>query len=171
MFAHREQKEDAIIRLPTAALVATESLRRPGPQAFSEAPPGRAEEKIPIFWRVFGGTVLSIAALACMTVYQQFNNGINDLRKELNAERETRADLVKKDEVSNRLSQVWTGIKDASAANTEITAIKERCAILQEQLKAADNDRKAQCSELQLLRERLSRLEGQIAPKAPTKGP
>ena len=74
-------------------------------QASEEPKPKDKEEDkgIPVFWRIFGGTMLSIAALVCITVYQQFNNGINDLRKELSGEHEARADLVKKEELNTRL--------------------------------------------------------------------
>jgi hypothetical protein len=158
-----EHKHDALIRLPAAALVTAEALR--GPQT-AEAPPlARTEERMPLFWRVFGGTTLSILALVGITVYQQFNNGILDLRRELIAEREFRGDAVKKEELNSRLSPVWSSLKDANAAAGEITALKERCTMLQDQLKTAENDRKALSAELQQLRDRLVRLEARAEKK------
>ena len=35
-----------------------------------------------LFWRVFGGTILSIVALAAVTLYNNLSNGISDLRAE-----------------------------------------------------------------------------------------
>ena len=37
----------------------------------------KAEEKISVFWRVFGGTILSITALAVISAYQSLANGIH----------------------------------------------------------------------------------------------
>ena len=51
---------------------------------------GRNEEKISIFWRVFGGTILSIVALAVITLYNSISSNISDLRNEVNREREAR---------------------------------------------------------------------------------
>src|SRR5262249_6686951 len=36
----------------------------------------KEEKKLPMFWRVFGGTVLSIAALLAVTLYQQLHGKI-----------------------------------------------------------------------------------------------
>lgn len=163
MLTDREDhKQDALIRLPAAALVAAEALR--GPQAVEASAP-RSEERMPLFWRVFGGTTLSILALVGITIYQQFNNGILDLRRELIAEREFRADVVKKDELNSRLSPMWAGLKDVHAAAGEVNALKERCAMLQDQLKTAENDRKMLCAEMQQLRDRLVRLEARAEKK------
>jgi len=171
MFANRDEKQDALVRLPATALVATESLRttnalgcEPSP---TQAP--RAEEKMPLVWRVFGGTMLSICALACITVYQQFNTGINDLRRDWAAEHEARAELVKKDELNSRLTPLWTEVKNGNTLGQEITALKERCTMLQEQLKAGENDRKVLGTELQQMRDRLVRLEARQEPRPPVK--
>jgi len=110
--------------------------------------------------------MLSICALACITVYQQFNNGISDLRKDWANEHEARTDLVKKDELNSRLTPLWTGVKDAHAMISEITALKERCTMLQEQLKTAENDRKSLGAELQQMRDRLVRLEARQEPRS-----
>src|SRR5437763_8513349 len=45
------------------------------------------DEKVSIFWRVFGGTILSIVALAAVTLYNNLSSGISDLRAELTRER------------------------------------------------------------------------------------
>ena len=50
------------------------------------------------FLRVFGGTLLSIAALVCITLYQQFTSTISELRNNLNNLNQSRGDLVKNDD-------------------------------------------------------------------------
>jgi hypothetical protein len=79
------------------------------------------EKRFPLFWRVFGGTLLSIAALVLINVYQGFSNGLhdlrndmghlnNDVRKELGRLSETQADLVKKEEFVSRMTSVWDSV-------------------------------------------------------------
>jgi DNA repair exonuclease SbcCD ATPase subunit len=161
---HREQKTEVHAHPPATNLVAAETLRK---AAAPVEPPASAkiEERLSVFWRVFGATILSIAALVCLTIYQQFNTGINDLRKDLDAERVERANLIKKDDLDTRLAPVWTSIKDAAAYNRDITALKERCAMLQEQLTAAQDASKAMSADVQqitTLKDRCSALEEKL---------
>src|SRR5690348_5294551 len=76
-------------------MTATELMRSASEPSRAESAEARNEEKISIFWRVFGGTILSIVALAVITLYNSISTNISDLRNELNREREARADLVK----------------------------------------------------------------------------
>ncbi len=101
-------------------------------------PDGRADEdRFTLFWRVFGGTILSIFALAAVTVYNNLTTSVselrselhrvnNDLRGEVARANEARADLVRKDEFNSRLTTVWDGIKTMQAqtigSTTAVTA-------------------------------------------------
>ena len=38
---------------------------------------GSGDERMSLFWRLFGGTILSIVALAAITVYNSLNTGIS----------------------------------------------------------------------------------------------
>ena len=67
------------------------------------APPAKGEEKISVFWRVFGGTILSIVALVVITVYQQFSSSLAELRNDMIRSNEARAELLKKDEFNSRM--------------------------------------------------------------------
>jgi chromosome segregation ATPase len=129
-----------------------------------DAPPAKEEARISIFWRVFGGTLLSIAALVVVTVYQQFTSSLNDLRgelghlnidlrKDMSRLSEAQADLVKKDDHNGRLRSVWDSIKELQADKSTVTALKERAAVLQELFKAAEEERKDLVRQLQQLRE------------------
>jgi chromosome segregation ATPase len=119
---------------------------------------------MPLFWRVFGGTVLSIAALACVTAYQQLTGNINevrgdlghlstDLRKDMGRLGEAQADLVRKDEFNTRMKSVWDSLKELRAEGGAIAALRERGALVEQQLKAGDEERKELGRELQRLRE------------------
>src|SRR5262245_9216463 len=65
-----------------ATIVAAEILRS---TAMAAAPttPAKAEERLPVFWRVFGATLLSIAALVIITLCQHFNGSLNELHTEI----------------------------------------------------------------------------------------
>jgi uncharacterized protein (DUF3084 family) len=174
-------------------LLAAETLRKcaevtvPEPAPAAAAPKG--EERISLFWRIFGGTLLSIAALVIMTVYQQFSANIADLRAgithlnevdaqtvkkdELNEVRasvthlnEVHADMVRKDDVNARTTALWGAIKETGS---EVPNLKTRETILETQLKAVEDERKELQKEVQALRERVIGLEGRQA-AAPAKG-
>ena len=96
------------------------------------------EERMSMFWRVFGGTILSIVALAAITVYNGLNSGISELRAELNRVNsdlraevaragEARAELVRKDEFNARVTTVWDGIKTMQAQSlSQTTAVSSQ---------------------------------------------
>src|SRR5207302_2481288 len=79
-----------------APVLTANVLRRASAPLAAPAPKG--EEHFPLFWRIFGTTVLSIAALVAVTLYQQLSNAITDLRGQCHAVSEACGDLVKKDE-------------------------------------------------------------------------
>src|SRR4051812_38780418 len=66
---------------------AAETVR---PKAAAE--PFKPEEKISVFWRVFGGTILSITALVVIQAYQAISGTIHDLRADQTRMREQAAD-------------------------------------------------------------------------------
>ncbi len=141
-------------------ILAAESLRT------GDTPPKRkeaekAEERISIFWRVFGGTILSITALSVISAYQSIGNNIHDLRTDIGRLRETSGEYIKKDEFNNRATSLWSGIEKAQAVGPTVTVLNNRTAALENQLVAADHERKELCREVLQLRERLAKLEGQ----------
>ena len=138
------------------------------------------EEKLSLFWRVFGGTLLSIGALVAITVYNNFTGTIAELRAELNRANEARADLVRKDEFNTRLTTNYErikGIEQQNAAQTAtLTTLKTEAEGLKERLAKATADlessRKetAQATEaikkdvaaLELVKERLTLTAGEL---------
>jgi chromosome segregation ATPase len=84
------------------------------------------EEHISVFWRVFGGTILSIVALVAITLYNNLTAGIADLRADLSREREARADMIKKDEVNTRVTAIFDRLRGIEAVKVELEGLKEK---------------------------------------------
>jgi len=84
------------------------------------------DERVSLFWRVFGGTILSIVALISITLYNNISASISELRAELSREREARAELVKKDEFQARSQAQYERIRAAEGLKADIEGLKER---------------------------------------------
>jgi hypothetical protein len=88
--------------------------------------PARRNQKISLFWQVFGGTILSIVALIILTAYSQLTSMQTDLRREMN---QVEVDQVKKDEFSARLSVLWNSIKSLQDTSTSLLSLNEHAKI------------------------------------------
>src|SRR5262245_32964670 len=97
---------------------AAESSGKPGEK--------KDDEKLSIFWRVFGGTILSIAALVGITLFNNIYANITDLRTELNREREARGELIKKDEFNSRSTSIYDRIRSFDGLKAEMEGLRER---------------------------------------------
>ncbi|MFO0852231.1 MAG: hypothetical protein U0871_27255 [Gemmataceae bacterium] len=118
-------------------------------------PEKKDEEKMSLFWRVFGGTILSIVALVCITLFNNLMSSISELRAdvtkanearnaavvelrtELAKSSEARSDLVRKDEFNTRMTSAWDRVQGLQQQNntqnatltsmkTELDGLKER---------------------------------------------
>src|SRR5947208_2914022 len=77
----------------------SEILRAAAPaEGHGHPPPPKGEDRLPIFWRIFGSTVLSIAALVALTLYQQLTGSLNELRNDQSRLNQDHGELIKKDE-------------------------------------------------------------------------
>ena len=93
---------------PAEAGILAETAR-PKPEP---APPKKSdEERISIFWRVFGGTLLSIVALVAITLFNTLNNALSEMRSDIARLNEARADVVKKDEFNARTTGTWDRVQ------------------------------------------------------------
>jgi DNA repair exonuclease SbcCD ATPase subunit len=140
-------------------ILAAETLRA------GDSPPKRkdgekTEEKISVFWRVFGGTILSITALTVISAYQSLAKGIDDLRRDVGHLRETNGEYIKSSEFNSRATTMWNSIREAQAVAPSVTVLTNKTATLEGQLTAAETERKELLRELLQLRERLAKLEG-----------
>ncbi len=110
------------------SLLMVESLRSADAagRATDEPPPAKAkksdEESISLFWRVFGGTIVSIAALVFITLYNNLSGGIAELRSEVARVNEAKGEFAKKDDVNAVRVQATTH----AGYRAEIDSLKER---------------------------------------------
>jgi len=88
--------------------------------------PKKEEEHISLFWRIFGGTILSIVALVAITLYNNLTSSISDLRSDLSHEREARAELVKKDEFNSRVTAQYERMRAIDSVKVELEGLKEK---------------------------------------------
>jgi hypothetical protein len=158
------QDKDAMAqRAPALTLLTAEALRGAAAGARPAEPSAKGEERISLFWRIFGGTLLSIAALVLVTLYQQFTSSVTELRGDVVRLNEARGDLVKKDEFNSRLTTVWNGLSDAKGAGAGVAGVREKQALQDQQIKQMADERKELVREVQQLRERVAKLEGRDA--------
>ncbi|OWK43188.1 hypothetical protein [Fimbriiglobus ruber] len=127
MNTSHNQRDDGQEELPTVSQVIRASVDA-AQAARPQKPEKNDDERISLFWRVFGGTILSISALVVVTLYNNITNTLADLRSEVNKINEARADLIRKDEFNSRMSSNWERMqalqKDANAQSTTLTGLK-----------------------------------------------
>jgi chromosome segregation ATPase len=110
-------------------LLVSETLRSSAESSGSkQAEPKQDEEHMSLFWRVFGGTILSISALVVMTLYNNMSSGITDLRAELNREQQARAELVKKEEFNTRSTNIYDRLRSHDGLKADLEGLRERVA-------------------------------------------
>jgi len=110
----------------TNELTAAETARSAAESAAGVKSGATGDEKVSLFWRVFGGTILSIVALISITLYNSITSNITELRNELNREREARAELVKKDEFNSRTTSQYERMRSFEGLKAEHEGLKER---------------------------------------------
>lgn len=102
------------------------------------------EERMSIFWRVFGGTIVSICALVGITLFNNFNSNLSELRGEIARINEARGDLVKKDEFNTRITSNYERVQQLQSQNTTqnatITSLQTSNAELKDRLAAMKTD-------------------------------
>ncbi len=118
MFPKRDNNNER-----TTELAAYETART---GAAPKEEPKSDDHKISVFWRVFGGTIVSIVALITINLFNNISSTISELRAEVSREREARAELVKKDEFNARISNQYERIRAHDAFKADIEALKER---------------------------------------------
>lgn len=102
------------------------------------------EERMSIFWRVFGGTIVSICALVGITLFNNFNSNLSELRGEIARINEARGDLVKKDEFNSRITSNYERVQQLqtqeNTQNAALTSLQTANAELKDRLAAMKTD-------------------------------
>jgi septal ring factor EnvC (AmiA/AmiB activator) len=150
---------------PTVSFV-SEALRASQTPASAN---NKNEEKVSFFWRVFGGSLVSVFALVLLQAYQSLTGNIHELRSDQNRMREAAADFIKKDELSNRTTQLWNRLQELQNVSAQLSLTANKLGVVEQQLTTAESERKELVKELTALRERLAKLEGAQQPPAKTK--
>lgn len=148
-------------------ILATETTRQAAHATPKSDPHGKSsEEKISLFWRIFGGTILSIAALVVITAYQSMSNSIHELRLAVSAGNEARAELVKKEEFQSSRTKTWDRLaemqKEVSTMQTPVNQLRDRLAALEETTKTMSNERKEMLEMHATIKERLTQFEARL---------
>ncbi len=127
MLAKRNDREELpITSSQNEAIYWYESSANANPKLTTSTSNNSTEEKIPLFWRIFGATILSTVVLIAVTIFNNFTSTVTDLRNEISRINENRGDLVKKDDVNlirqnlnerqqetNRLQADYTSLKQS----------------------------------------------------------
>jgi hypothetical protein len=161
---HDAEPQGSLSKPAIAGVLTAEAFRN---AELALAPAGSAaktEEKISLFWRVFGGTLLSIAALVIMTVYQQFSSSLNELRNNMNHIHETHVDLLKKEEFNARSTTIWNALNQVK---DEAPAQKTRLTELEVLVQTLQQERNELSRQVQAMREKMAAIEARqgVVPK------
>lgn len=111
-----------------------------------------------IRWGI-GSSLLSIAGLIALGLFEQYNGMLAELRTDLKRFNELSAEYVKRDQLQRCREQVWQNTKELQAVNAARLP-------LEHELRASERCREELAKEMQRLRERLAYVEGQQAVKA-----
>ena len=179
VFKRTAQTDDHFESSNDGQAVAEAHLTRPEPPKPADKPP---EERMGLFWRVFGGTILSVAALGCITLFNnvmsnmaelrseltrtqaELNRSNAEIRGELNRVHDGRSDVIKKDDFNSRMTTVWDGIKGLQLQNTtqnaSLASLKTDQEALKERVTKTSADFELQRKELGVALEALKKDQG-----------
>jgi hypothetical protein len=159
------QDDESVER--SGEMAALETMRSAAGSGGEKPQEKKGEEHISLFWRVFGGTILSIVALVSITLYNNISSSITELRTELGREREARAGLVKKEEFNTRVTAQYERMRGIDTVKVELEGLKEKThasatavdAVKRDTAATADAMKK-DAAALEVLRERVAAVEG-----------
>ena len=132
------------------------------------------EDHTPLWIKLFGGSILSIAFLCVITLTGYIVANITSIQNQVNC---VNADMITRKEFSDRLKTILDSIK---IDNDNIVSLKERQYWMEETYKKQTNVSESQLTQLreenrqlqkdiQLLRERVAAIEGKSSGPIPDK--
>jgi hypothetical protein len=160
----RQNENQQAPKLTTAgaALLALEAAHGSSADRPSRRYKKNEPERSSPLWRVFGGTLLSIAALVTVTLNQQFAGILTEFRQDINRMHESLGELARKEEMS-------AALKDAQATASSLSALRERTSFLEQRVRGGEDERKSLTRDLHGLRERLAEMAGRQSATAEAK--
>src|SRR5262245_2371690 len=143
-------------------------------------PPARArpssalETWTAVSWRIFGSTLICVAAIIAVALWVKYTNNIDSVRDDVKELRVQGAELLRKDEYHARQMSVAVGLKEVQTKNAAAHDYWRLKALSQErQLKALRDEANAAIKDMerqvQQLRERLAALETRTPPAPSSK--
>jgi hypothetical protein len=121
-------------------------------------------DKVPLFWQVFGGTIVSVVALMVITAFNQLNSYATDLRRDVN---QLQVEQVRKDELNVRLNTLWKSVKDLQTTTASRASVEESTGVLHHDLetriKANDDQLKDVQRQMEQLGHRVQALAERLA--------
>jgi hypothetical protein len=108
--------------------------------------------RLAFVWGI-SGTAFSALGFVVLTFYQQYNDSLNELRRDLNHFHEVSAELVKKESLRKcreKLMECLKELRDSAVMREQV----------ERELRASEEQRKEMARDLQRVRERLASVEG-----------
>jgi hypothetical protein len=121
-------------------------------QVGPSSPAPSKRRRWPLLWGM-GGTIVSVFGFILLTLFEQYNGLVGELRADLKHFNETSSEFVRKDTLQRVRDQVKECFKEMQASGVAR-------AQLEMELKASEKARDQLVHELQQMRERLAYLEG-----------
>jgi DNA repair exonuclease SbcCD ATPase subunit len=160
--------------------ITSESLRFGSTSPQTATPSKGDDEKMSLFWRVFGGAIISVITLIVITLFNNLMATLTEIRSEINRINEHRAELVKKDEFTTQLAATWDRVQNLQTQNntqnaaltsyrTELDGYKERLTKQANDIEAARKETlatleslKKDMSAIEILKERVAALSADM---------
>lgn len=165
MSAKRTDQEEGLNETGSSANLpmASHFLRTADEAAKASESGKKSEEQMSMFWRVFGGTILSICALVAVTVFNNITTNITELRSEISKAQEARINLA--NDLRTEIAHTKDGRGEYAKKDelqTRMTSVWERMSTIQAQGNTHTSAMTAQKAEMESLKEKVNKSAGDV---------